>query len=366
MSKTLWRSLLVFGVAVAVWAVALPSVSSRAMASPDQGKNLTHLPLPVNGSIPEPCDRTCLLQVVNSYFNAMLKRCPCGLALARNVKYTEDGQVVKPGEGIWKTFTGLGTYRVYLADPETGEAGYYGSFTEFHKKLKGTMALRLRVQNHEITQVEVIMARQELRPHGGLGDNTAGVMTPILIDEVDPSKFISPDVALLAPLSKAEETPRAEMVAATKEYFQGYEEKKASIVPFASECSSRENGMATSDNPNGPVMDPAHPNFHVFGGSCAAEINQGYLSAIQKPRDVRPMIVDVQQGLVLNLALLDNEGNVKSVAVPGVGEVTVPRNFLRPITFLKPQLFKIEGSKIREVEGLSWPVPFGMPSGWSN
>jgi hypothetical protein len=227
------------------------------------------------------------------------------------------------------------------------------------------MALRLRVQNHEITQVEVIMARQELRPHGGLGDNTAGIMTPLLIDEPNPSDFISPAVSLLAPLSKAEQTPRAEMIAATKEYYQGYEEKKASIVPFASECSSRENGMATTNNPNGPVMDPAHASFHVFGGSCAAEINQGYLSAIQKPRDVRPMIVDVQQGLVLNLALLDNEGNVKSVDVPGVGDVAVPRNFLRPITFLKPQLFKIEGGKIREIEGLSWAVPFGMPSGWN-
>ena len=74
--------------------------------------------------------------------------------------------------------------------------------------------------------------------------------------------------------------------------------------------------------------------------------------------------MDEQQGLVLNLALFDNEGNVKTVAVPGVGDVAVPGNFLRPITFLKPQLFKIEGGKIREIEGLSWPVPFGMPSGW--
>jgi len=50
--------------------------------------------------------------------------------------------------------------------------------------------------------------------------------------------------------------------------------------------------------------------------------------------------------------------------VPGVGAVAVPQNLLRPITFLKPQLFKIEAGKIREIEGLSWPVPFGMPSGW--
>ena len=29
------------------------------------------------------------------------------------------------------------------------------------------------------------------------------------------------------------------------------------------------------------------------------------------------------------------------------------------MTFLAPQLFKIEGGKIREIEGLSWAVPLG-------
>jgi len=42
----------------------------------------------------------------------------------------------------------------------------------------------------------------------------------------------------------------------------------------------------------------------------------------------------------------------------------VPSEFLRPISYLAPQLFKIENGKIREIEGLSWAMPFGMPSGW--
>lgn len=348
---------------LAAWAVILPSASAPLMARPDQGTNLTRLPKPVVGSIPEPCGRTCLEGVVDSYFKAMRNRCPCGVPLAQNVKYTENGQLVPPGEGIWKTFTGRGTYRVYLADPESGEAGYYGDITEFHR-LKGMIALRLKVENHQIAQVEVIVARQELRPKGGLGDNTAGVMTPILIDEPDPDGFISPDVALLAPIAKDQRTPRVEMIEATKKYFDGFAHKSAAAVPFASECSIDENGIATTNNPNGPVLDPAHPDFHVFGGSCADQINQGFFGSLQQVRDSFPLVVDVEQGLVLNLALFDNEGNVKTVDVPGVGTITVPRNFLRPITFLKPQLFKIEAGKIREINGLSWPVPFGMSSGW--
>lgn len=345
------------------WAVILPCVSRPALAGPDQGTNLTRIPKPVVGSIPEPCDRHCLAGVVDSYFKAMANRCACGVPLAQNIKYTENGQLVTPGEGIWKTFTARGTYRVYLADPENGEAGYYGDIIEFGR-LKGIIALRLKIQDHHITEVEAVVARQELRPKGGLGENTAGIMTPILIDEPDPSGFISPDVALLAPLTEEDRAPRTEMIAATKKYFEGFAQKNASLVPFASECSITENGIATTNNSNGPVLDPAHPDFHVFGGSCADQINRGFFGALQQVRDSFPLVVDEQQGLVLNLALYDNEGDVKTVNVPGVGTVTVPRNFLRPITFLKPQLFKIEAGKIREINGLSWPVPFGMPSGW--
>jgi hypothetical protein len=83
-----------------------------------------------------------------------------------------------------------------------------------------------------------------------------------------------------------------------------------------------------------------------------------------KVRDVRQLVVDAEHGLVLNLALFDNEGDVKSVSVPGVGGVSVPSEFLRPITYLVPQLFKIENGKIRKIEGLAWPVPYGMSSGW--
>lgn len=348
---------------LAAWAAISPVVSAPAFAWPDQGTNLNRLPKPVVGSIPEPCDRNCLAEVVDTYFKAMMNRCPCGVPLARDVKYTENGQLVTPGEGIWKTFTGRGTYRVYLADPASDEAGYYGDILEFGR-LKGMIALRLKIQNHQISEVEAIIARQELRPKGGLGDNTAGVMTPILIDEPDPDGFISPDVALLAPLAKDQRTSRTEMIEATQKYFRGFEQKDAAAVPFASECSISENGIATTNNPNGPVIDPAHPDFHVFGGSCADEINQGFFASLQQVRDSFPLIVDEQQGLVLNLALYDNEGNVKTVDVHGVGTIAVPRNFLRPITFLKPQLFKIDGGKIREINGLSWPVPFGMSSGW--
>ena len=178
MSKTLANLALLGALCIAVCGVASPG-----FAGPDDGKSLVYLPAPASPASSTPCDRACLNGFVDKYFDALVSHCTCNVPFAPDVKYTENGEVVKPGEGIWKTFTGRGTYRVYLANPATGEAGYYGDINEF-KILQGTVALRLKVKERRIAEVEMIVAREQLRPKGGLGLNTAGIMTPKMIDEL--------------------------------------------------------------------------------------------------------------------------------------------------------------------------------------
>jgi len=341
----------------AVWVSTPPKVTAA-----DEGKNLVHAPAPETAASPGPCNRDCLYAFVDKFFDAMLSRCTCNLAMAPDAKYTENELAVKPGEGMWKTFSGRGTYRVYLADPATGQAGFYGDITEDAGLLQGVIALRIKVKDHRITEIETITVREQKRPKGGLGLNTAGIMTPRMIDELDPKGFVSPSAALLEPLTAAE--TREELLSATKGYFDAYTLGKGSAAPFAAQCARRENGYAATNNPDGPAPDKAQPSFHVFSEGCAGELDRGFFSALSKARDARPMVVDEKQGLVLDLAFFDNEGNVKSVAVAGVGTVAVPTEFLRPITFMAPQLFKIENGKIREIEGLSWAVPFGVRPAW--
>jgi len=339
-------------------------VAPHATAAPDEGKSIVTVPGPESAAVPGPCDRACLKGFVDKYFDALVSRCPCSVALAPQVKYTENGQIVKPGEGLWKTFTGRGKYRVYLADPATGQAAYYGDVSEYKGTLLGVMALRLKVEDHRIVEVETIMVREQLRPKGGLGANTAGVMTPRMIDELQPSRFVAPDTALLEPVRAAARSPRAQLTSVTDLYYQGVAQKSGATVPFAENCSRRENGFAATNDPAGLAVDPAQLAFRLFSQGCAQEVDRGFFSALAKLGERRHWVLDEEQGLVLDLALFDNEGDVKSVSVPGTGTVTVPPEFLRPITFLQPLLFKIEGGKIREIEGLSWPVPYGMRSGW--
>jgi hypothetical protein len=181
---------------------------------------------------------------------------------------------------------------------------------------------------------------------------------------MSPAGFVSPDSALLEPVPAAERATREQLIAITDQYFEAFARNKGSVAPFADSCSRRENGFAATNNSDAPVVDSAQPAFRAFSGSCAQEIDRGFFSALSKVGDRRPLVVDVDQGLVFDLAFLDNEGNVKSVSVSGVGDVKVPSEFLRPITFVQPQLFKVEAGKIREIEGLSWPMPYGMRSGW--
>jgi hypothetical protein len=350
------------GAMAALVLVAICAAVRLPRAAADEGKSLVLAPAPPTAGSPGECNRDCLYAFIDRYFDAMLSRSPSSLAMAPDVRYTENEQGVKPGEGIWKTFSGRGTYRVYLADPATGEAGYYGDINEDSGLLLGVVALRIKVSEHRITEMEVITVREENRPKGGLGMNTAGVMTPRMIDELDAREFIVPSPVLLGPIASPEN--RGQLVGATKGYFDAFQQSQSSLAPIDQRCSRRENGMMATNNPDGPVVDRAQPAFRLFSGSCAEEMDRGFFSALWKVRDVRPLVVDEKQGLVLNLAFLDNEGDAKSVPVRGVGPVAVPVEFRRPITFMAPQLFKIENGKIREIEGLSWPVPFGMRSAW--
>ena len=60
------------------------------------------------GPIPLNCDRACLEGVMNQYLAAVVAHDPTKVPLSEDVKYTENYQVMKVGDGFWKTAAGLG------------------------------------------------------------------------------------------------------------------------------------------------------------------------------------------------------------------------------------------------------------------
>src|SRR5712671_6882845 len=73
------------------------------------------------GPIPLNCDRACLEGVMNQYLAAVVKHDPKSLPLSEDVMYTENAQVMKVGDGFWKTAEAAGSYKHIFADPEFGQ-----------------------------------------------------------------------------------------------------------------------------------------------------------------------------------------------------------------------------------------------------
>ncbi len=304
-------------------------------------------------------DRASLNALVGQVLEGIVACCPHRLPLADHFRYTENGVQVTPGEGLWKSVMGLRGYGIKLADPQTGQAGWFGALDEHG--LFAMLALRLKVDKGFISEVEAIISRPELPAKGAvLARSTQTMFMPPLTADLNPAGFDKPAPALTRPSSAA----RKDLTGAVERYFEAFVRKDASLAPLASGCIRRENGVMACKNSEGPVIDKSKPDFHLFARDCPGELNAGFLASLVKLRSRRTIVTDENQGLVLDLALLDNSGTAKSVTVAGTGDLSVPASFRTPWTDLHAQLFKVEAGRIAHIEGLVRRVPYGQKSGW--
>jgi hypothetical protein len=316
---------------------------------------------PPAGAPDQACDRGCLGAFVDQYLAALVTHHPSRLPLAKNVKSTETGQVVPLGQGMWISVDQIGIYKLRFDDPTTGEAGII-ALTDEHG-LPGVLALRLKVASRKISEVESIIVRQDIQGQGGmLTTSTMFAVTPIA--PLDRKWFLLPDPDLVNAVAPAKRTPRDKMIAAADAYFDGLEKSSSAAVPIDDSCIRRDNGLQTTKNPNFSPIDPAFPDFKIFGLGCAAQLDSHFYSVISKVRARRYPIVDEERGLVYAVVLFDHPGDKLIVDVAGVGQVHVPPTYRVPSSFIVPAIFKIEDGKILRIETLERVVPYGMPSGW--
>src|SRR5262245_38085916 len=57
------------------------------------------------------CDRACLISISDTYIDALVAKDPSKAPLAANLKYTENGQRLRVGDGFWNSVAGKGTYK---------------------------------------------------------------------------------------------------------------------------------------------------------------------------------------------------------------------------------------------------------------
>lgn len=318
------------------------------------------------------CDRACLEGFVDQYVDALIAHNPKVLPLAKNLKNTENGQRLEPGDGFWRTASAKGNYKLFVADPAQGEVGFMGDMREANVPV--TIALRLKIANRQISEIETFVVRT------GINNSTGAA---------ELEKLGKPRAPLVTAVPAGERMSREDLIKTANMYFSGLEKNDGKgVYPFADDCDRLEDGQQTTNNPNfatgpgfgspsatggrggrgaapAPPPPPPPDGINPAAMSCKAAFETGYYNFVRRIRDRRFVAVDVERGLVFSFAFFDHPaGKYRTFKLSDGKEITAGPN--RPFTFEIAELFKISGGKIHQVEAVLDQVPYGMESGWSS
>ena len=86
--------------------------------------------LAVGSAYAAACDRACLKAALDQYLNAVVEHKPAAAPLSAGFRQTENAMVRRPGTGLWESATALGKLQRRYFDPESGQAGYFGTLGE--------------------------------------------------------------------------------------------------------------------------------------------------------------------------------------------------------------------------------------------
>jgi hypothetical protein len=293
---------------------------------------------------PSSCERACLEGFVDQYLDAMLAHDPKRAALAPDARLTENGQRLEPGDGLWRTITAKGAYRMLVADVESGHVAFLGSIKE--ADTPAMLALHLRIRKGRISGVEALVQRNE---KSALGFEEIGF-------------------TWRQTLSARDQLSREALVKTANLYFSGMEQNDGKgVYPFDDNCNRIENGTFTTNAPAPPGQtrpDPKTASNYSSQWSCREQFESGLLHFVSRIRDRRFVAVDPQRGLVFSYIFFDHmAGDTRTFQTPDGRTVTAGPK--QPWTWELAEAFRIEHGKIHQIVAIMEHVPYGMSSGWS-
>jgi hypothetical protein len=315
------------------------------------------------------CDRACLEGFVDRYLDAVVAHDPKLLPLARNVKFTENGVRLDVGDAHWKTVTGKGKYRVFVTDVEAGQVAFIGNVREEGRGPEGSptaIALRLKVENRQITEIETLMVRAAA-PAGGNAARGAQPAPPTGA-AVNMERLGTPNALFTQTIPRAERMSREDLIKIANMYFSGMEKNDGKgAYPFTDDCNRIENGSLTTNVPprEGQTRpDPKTATGYSAMWSCKEQFESGLIHFVWRIRDRRFVAVDPERGLVYSFVFFDHAlGKDRTFQAPNGRSVTGgPPD---PWTWQIAEMFRIEKGKMRQIEAVLLRAPYGMTSGWS-
>jgi hypothetical protein len=278
-----------------------------------------------------------------AFMAALVARDPGRAGLAPACRYTENGQTVAVGDGLWATADGAGGYRHVVTDPESGQVALTAVIRE--NGLPVILGLRLRWAAAGIMEAEAIASRTDILFFKNGPQNLEG--------------WGGPAPLWAEPQPADARMTRDELTAVAASYFDTLECNDGTyIAPFEEACRRMDNGVYATQAPE--LDAPGQPPFYALGP--ADQFALGYFLFVTRLRERRFPVVDVARGIVVGLPFLDHAGTVHEVTL--TDGRTVPVGIKQPFSWQCMELFKIRRGRIAQIEVVLNQVPYAMPSGW--
>lgn len=293
-----------------------------------------------------PCERPCMERVADDVLAALAARNASSLPLAEDARYTENGQEMGFDNGLWQTASAVGAYRNVIADPATGQLGFFATMSENGNGV--TLGTRVRLHLGRISEIELVAYRVGTGPAW----NDAGYANLEAMRE--------PAALWRAAPPMAQRLSRQELIAGANHYFTGIENNDGKgHYPFTEDCDRLENGTLTTNTPGLIRMG----DIDIGAMGCAEQFSTGLYGVVTEVHDRRFPIVDEERQAVFAFAVFDHCGCKRELTMPD-GTVVPLAGFKRPSSILLAEAFKLEGGLIRQVEAVGTSVPYHSRPGW--
>lgn len=272
------------------------------------------------------CDRACLTGYVDAWFTGLHANNTNGVPLAANVKISENGKLVNLKDTFWDSASET-VYRWDIINQRLGDTGTEAVV----KNSDGTMtmvAVRLKVLNGAITEIETIKANQ--------GDAN-GLWGPEQLVDRPLSGFLTLSIA------EASRDSYYRLIAAAESYWRAFQTNGTPLYHAADllpDAIRFENGLQTTGMYRDGVYRDTASGFH-----------QGSFLG-RNLWDRRYSVVDEERGIVMSMVRFGLKDGMESQSAATTNSRIVA------------EFFSVKAGMMQEIHAVLFNVPEELPPVW--
>ena len=267
--------------------------------------------------------RAELIGLGRRYLSAVVRHDPTAAALHRDLRATENGREIRPGEGYWRRIEGFAGEQFFV-DQQTQQVVMMG--VAYHDSRPWPFALRLRIEGGAARESEVVVST-DAKGHFA-----------------DVEQLLKPDILYDAPIPPSRAANREALRAAADSYWEGLERSDGSIPRFHYRCDKFDNGAKTTNT----LKTLLSPDATVH--TCASALSHTR-AARPRARERRYPVLDTELGVAASFVMVDFH------PIPGS-----PRPDAG--SFYMMGVFKVVDGELRVVDEIREILPLGALSGW--